>query len=283
MTPLDPRQLESILARLGLGAAPPPTLAGLTETYGAWCRHVPFDNARKLIALHAGTSGPLPGDDPAEFFGAWLEHGVGGTCWAGNGALCALLETLGFDAVRGVATMMVAPGIPPNHGTVVARLPEGDHLVDASILHVKPLPIVAGHPAAVTHPAWGVDGHWLGESYAVRWRGFVRPDAIDCRIDAWPVDAARFRTQHEATRSWSPFNFELMFTLVRGEGRIGIGGGQAVRIAADGTLSAEPLTDRVGYLVDELGVSATLARQIPADLPTPPPPGSRTAARRAES
>lgn len=275
---LDPSQTEAVLTRLGLSAPPSISCTGLTELYNAWCRSVPFDNARKLIAVRSGSTGPLPGDDPAEFFDAWLEHRVGGTCWAGNGALCALLQSLGFDAQRAVATMLVAPNLPPNHGTVVVSLPEGEHLVDASILHVEPLPIVAGRDVDVEHPAWGVTGHWLDDAYAVRWRAFTVVEPFDCRIDEWPVTAERFRTQHEATRTWSPFNYELMFTLVRGDGRIGVARGQAVRIAGDGTVTTEPITDRMGYLVDELGISDTLARAIPPDVSTPPPPGSRTAA-----
>lgn len=35
--------------------------------YAAWCRSVPFDNTRKLIALRAGDPGPLPGDSPRGF------------------------------------------------------------------------------------------------------------------------------------------------------------------------------------------------------------------------
>lgn len=274
---LAPAQTQAIVSRLGLPSPPSATPEGLAELYDAWCRRVPFDNARKLIALRSGSTAPLPGDDPVDFFDAWLAHGVGGTCWSGNGALCALLQTLGFDAQRGVATMMVAPDLPPNHGTVVVSLPGGPYLVDASILHVEPLPMVEGREASVTHPAWGVTGHWLGDQYAIRWRGPMRPDPFDCRIDQWPVDAARFRVQHEATRAWSPFNFELMFTLVRGDERVGIAGGQAVRVTADGSVIAEPLTDRIGYLMDELGISEALAREIPADIDTPPPPDSRTA------
>ncbi len=277
MTTLDRARVESILDRLELSSPPSVSHAGLSRIYDAWCRHVPFDNARKLIAVRAGSKAPLPGDDPVEFFDAWLQHGVGGTCWAGNGALCTLLAALGFDAVRGVATMMVAPDIPPNHGTVVVSLPEGRYLVDASILHVEPLPIVAGRQSMVDHPAWGVTGHWLADHYAVRWRGPMRPEPFDCRIEEWPVTADRFRVQHEATRVWSPFNFELVFTVVRGDARIGLAQGQAVRIEADGAVRMEPLVDRMGYLVDELGVSESIARAIPADVATPPPPGSRSA------
>lgn len=278
MTSLSPALTESVLERLGLAATPGQDLAGLAELYGAWCRNVPFDNIRKRIAVSEGASGPLPGDDATEFFKAWLDHGVGGTCWAGNGALCALLESLGFDARRGVSTMMVAPDLPPNHGTVLVTLPEGRFIVDASILFTEPLPMIDGAESRIDHPAWGVTGHWLEDKYAIRWRALHVAEAFNCRIDQWPVDAQRFRDQHEATRNWSPFNFELTFTVVRGSGRIGLAHGEAVRIDAGGEVSSEPLKDRVAYLVDELGVSPELARRVPEDVPTPPPPGSRTAA-----
>ncbi|NJN51406.1 MAG: hypothetical protein HC809_06115, partial [Gammaproteobacteria bacterium] len=115
---LPPELIVRVLERLRMPAYPENSPRGLEALYRAWCRNVPFDNIRKLIALRANHSGPLPGDDPQEFLEAFLAHGVGGTCWAGNGALCTLLQALGFDATRAVATMMVAPGLPPNHGSV---------------------------------------------------------------------------------------------------------------------------------------------------------------------
>ncbi len=281
---LHASQVESVLEGFGLTDRPSADLSGLSRIYDAWCRHVPFDNARKMVAVRAGSRDRLPGDDPAEFFDAWLAHRVGGTCWAGNGALCELLLALGFDARRGVATMMVAPNLPPNHGTVLVELPEGRYVVDASILFVEPLAVTQGRESAITHGAWGVRGHWLDDGkYAIHWRALPIPEPFNCRIDESPVDATRFRAQHEATREWSPFNYELTFTLVRGEARIGIAHGQAVRIEADGSFTATPLEDRMAFLVDELGVSETLAAQIPEDVPVPPPPGSNTAAMANQS
>lgn len=275
---LEPSLVDQVLQRLELSARPEPDLDGLKSLYDAWCRRVPFDNVRKLIALSAEAPGRLPGDDPADFFETWLQSGVGGTCWAGNGALCALLQNLGFAAHRGTATMLVAPNLPPNHGTVAVNLPQGRFLVDASILFVEPLPLVDGRESSIDHGAWGVQGHWLDDKFAVRWRALHRQDFIDCRVDEWPVDADRFHAQHEATRTWSPFNFELTFNLVRDDGRIGIAGNQAVYLQADGSLTVKPLTDRMAFLVEELGISEALAARIPDDLPTPPPPGSKTAA-----
>lgn len=278
MAGLDRTLVERVLQRIGLRETPATDLTGLREIYSAWCHHVPFDNCRKLIACRSGATGPLPGDDPTDFFKAWLQHGVGATCWAIHGAWCELLSAIGFKAQRAVATMMVAPDLPPNHGTVIVEIDGRFHIVDASIMFVEPLPIQRGQEAGIDHPAWGVRGHWLGEKYAIRWRALHAPEPFDCRIDEWPVDGARYATQHEATRIWSPFNYQLNFNLVREGGRIGVGMGEGVRIASDGSVTRFPLTDRLAYLVDVLGISEELARQIPPDVPTPPPPGSRSAA-----
>ncbi|MCB1683734.1 MAG: arylamine N-acetyltransferase [Pseudomonadales bacterium] len=279
MPGLDRALVENILQRIGLPATPSVDLTGLGQIYTAWCNHVPFDNCRKLIACRSGAPGPLPGDDPRDFFETWLQHGVGATCWAIHGAWCELLSAVGFRAHRAVGTMMVAPDLPPNHGSVIVEIDGDRYLVDASIMFVEPLPIKPGQDASIDHPAWGVQGHWLGDKYAVRWRGLHAPEPFDCRIDEWPVDVERYAVQHEATRTWSPFNFQLNFNLVRNGGRIGVGMGEGVRIEADGTVTRTPLTDRLAYLIDVLGVSEEFARQIPEDIPTPPPPGSRTAAR----
>jgi arylamine N-acetyltransferase len=141
--------LEQVLNRLALSDRPAPTLDGLQTLYAAWCRKVPFDNVRKLIHLHSHAPGPLPGDDPAEFLEAWLAYGTGGTCWAGNGALHAVLVSLGFEAIRGMGTMHAAPEAPPTHGTVVVTCGGSRYLVDASIMHGAPLPLHESEPTGV--------------------------------------------------------------------------------------------------------------------------------------
>src|SRR5262249_35478758 len=162
------------LARLGLSRRPAVSLAALADLYDRWCRGVPFDNIRKLIHVRAGDPRPLPGDEPNEFFEAWLRHGTGATCWAGNGALCGLLVALGYDARRAVATMMVAAGIPPNHGSVVVHLDGERYVVDASMLFVDPLPMRAG--ARVAHRAWCVEAFDVDGHFTIRWNAMLRPD-----------------------------------------------------------------------------------------------------------
>ncbi len=272
--------IERVLSRLDMPAYPERSPRGLEAFYRAWCRHVPFDNVRKLIAVRRLQPGPLPGNDPAEFLEAFLAHGVGGTCWAGNGALCAILNGLGFDARRAVATMVVAPSLPPNHGSVAVRFEGQTYLVDASIMHSKPLLVREGQPSRIDHPAWGVIGHWVDGAFTVRWRPLERGAGLDCRIDEWSVDGARFEAQHEATRTWSPFNFALMFNVIRGDGRFGMGGGMRIAIDSSGREVRSAIGDRIGFLVDELGISEALASRVPDDVTMPPPPGSRTAQQR---
>jgi N-hydroxyarylamine O-acetyltransferase len=166
MSELDKGLVERILTRLGLLKWPDVSRGGLTSLYRAWCRHVPFDNVRKLIHVRAGNPAALPGDAPNEFFEAWLTHGTGATCWAGNGALCELLCAIGFDARRAAATMMVAPNLPPNHGSVVVTLDDQPVVVDASTMFDEPLPIAEG--AAIVHPAWGVTGRFDEGCFTIR-------------------------------------------------------------------------------------------------------------------
>ena len=54
----------------------------------------------------------LPGSGAEDFFESWLRYGTGGGCWSGAGACHALLTSLGFDAGRGVGTMLIVRACP---------------------------------------------------------------------------------------------------------------------------------------------------------------------------
>lgn len=276
---LSPQLVERVLGTLGFSYAPTTDLAGLRALYGAWCRKVPFDNLRKRIHLHRGATGPLPGATAGDFFDAWLRYRTGGTCWPGNGALCALLVALGFPARRGIATMRADLDIPPNHGTVLVDLEGSLYVVDASILHSEPLALKEREASAVDHPAWGVrcakrQGYWC-----IRWRPLHAAVGIDCRIDRLTATADEFRERYEHTRDWSPFNFELNVRLLRGESVIGLALGQRVELDAGGGIRQRNLSsdERKRVLIDELGFAEDIVDQLPPDTATPPPPGSRAA------
>src|SRR3954451_17694773 len=122
--------LNRVRAKLGLHSRPSLDLAGLNLTYAAYSGLVPNDNIQKRIWLCGDKSRPVTGGDPTEFFENWLQHGTGGTCFPANGALCALLRALGFDAWRLLGSVMME-GIEHqgNHGTVLVRIDKTDFLV----------------------------------------------------------------------------------------------------------------------------------------------------------
>jgi arylamine N-acetyltransferase len=270
---------ERILARLGLGQFPEPTLAGLRALYAAWCRRVPFDNVRKMIHVRAQKAGPLPGSEPAEFFAAWLRFGTGGTCWPAAGAWHALLTSLNFAAVRGVGTMLVAPDLPPNHGSVLVAFGPGRYLVDCSMLHGEPLLLDEESETGVAHGAWGVrcsrrDGRWH-----VQWRPLHKVDGFECRFERFGAGLDEFWKTYQQTRAWSPFNYEVTARLNRADDVVGIAFGHAVSLHANGTVSraAVPQPERRRVLLEQIGLSEEIVSQLPDDITTPPPPGSKTA------
>jgi N-hydroxyarylamine O-acetyltransferase len=274
--------VAAVLERLEL-EPPAPDLDGLRAVYGAWCRSVPFDNVLKLIRLAEGAPGPLPGSTADGFFGAWLEHGTGGTCWSGNGALHDLLDALGFTVDRVIATMLSSPRVTePNHGSVAATVEGERWLVDASILGGAPIRLPASGVCVESPQAPGaVPDHgplprfeWLDGRPAVRWRTPSAPGGFHCRIERIGAGAAEWDARHQRTRDWSPFNYQLTVRLLDGGAAVGVAHGRRYRIAADGQVAEEEL-DREGrahFLVEVIGISEELAARVPDDRPLPPRP-----------
>ncbi len=278
-SPLLPDELlERVLARLGWADRPEPTLENLRRLYAAWCQKIPFDNVRKRIHLRAGNAGPFPGSTAGDFFEAWLRHGTGGTCWSGAGACQALLQSLGYDAERGIGTMLAAPDLPPNHGTVRVSFGAENYLVDCSILHGEPLRLEGEMEIAVTHPAWGVHGRRRDGQWHIFWRPLHKPDGFECRLETFDATREDYEQRYEQTRSWSPFNFELSVRLNKGNSVIGAGFGKAVTLQHDGSVTSHPISDaeRRRLLIEDIGMSEEIVSRLPTDTPTPPPPWSKT-------
>ncbi len=244
---LRPALTERVLEKLGLQQRPEPTLRGLHALYGAWCRHVPFDNVRKLMNLHSRQPGPLPGDDPEDFFDAWLRDGTGGTCWAGAGALHALLLSLDFRPTRVVATMLSRPDAASNHGTVIVTIHARHYLVDSAILHDAPI-LLPSDP----------------RQWTIRWRPLHQLAGIDCRIDEVGVSAERFRDAHEATRAWSPFNDQPYVRINREDRVVGLAQGCRLEIDRHGEVTRQELDPQatLRFLVDEIGIRDAVAELL---------------------
>jgi arylamine N-acetyltransferase len=276
---LSPALTERVLASLGLSRRPDPTLEGLESIYAAWCQRVPFDNVRKMIHLRVSNPAPLPGSTEEDFFEAWLKWGTGGTCWPGAGACHALLKTLGFDAVRGVGTMLVLPTLPPNHATVRVSFGRDHYLVDCSMLCGAPLRLDQEADTEITQPAWGLRTTNRERKIHIAWRPIHKLDGFECRLEGFGPGWSDFESRYDQTRAWSPFNFELSIRLNRGENVIGAGFGRAVKLGADGSVQSRPMSkrDRDKLLIEEFRLSEEIVDRLPNDIITPPPPWSHTA------
>lgn len=272
---------ERVLEKLGFPSPSRPTAdrAGLAALYAAQCRNVPFDDTRKLIALRAGHPGPLPGDSPREFLESWLVDGAGGTSWAIHGAWTEILRACGFRAERGIATMLVAPDLPPNHGTTSAQVDGETLLVDACIQHGEPLVRDPRLETGIQHPAHGVRVRPDGPRWIARWRSPFAPGSMDCRIDSLASNAATFCAYHESTRGWSPFNYQLFARVHRNGGILLAVRGERVVVDESGTETRSPLVGeaRLRFLIEELELDEAFARAVPQGVPMPPPPGSAAA------
>lgn len=276
--------LEKALSRLGFSHRPEASLAGLSAVYAAWCQKVPFDNVQKLVHLHEGRPGALPGTDPNEGLENWLRHGTGGTCWSGSTSLFTLVKGLGFEAERGIATMLAAPNLPPNHATVRVKIDGLHYLIDSAILFGEPLLLDGRDELKIDHPAWGLtgtrqeDGRWT-----LNWRALHVPTGFDCRYEYFGVEHEDYVQRHESTRDWSPFNYQLTARRNRGDEVLGASFGNAVYLRADGSVEVKEIddTERRRMLIEDFGMSEEIVSRLPADRPTPPPPGSATAQAQA--
>jgi N-hydroxyarylamine O-acetyltransferase len=108
---------------------------------------------------------------------------------------------------------------------------------------------------------------------------------MDCRIERLDVSADVFRERHEATRPWSPFNYQVYARSVKGDSMLSLSYGERVEQTGDGRMLRTAL-DQAGRnraLIEEFGMSEEIVAQLPPDVPTPAPPWSKTAQRAAKS
>ncbi len=275
---LSPNLRDRVLSGLGFSHAPAADVDGLQAVYDAWCHHIPFDNLRKLIHVHSQNPSPLPGSDSIDFFESWLKHRTGGTCWAGNGALYALLCSLGFTATRAVGTMLVAPELPPNHGTVLIEVENMQYLADASILHVVPIQLSSCADRKI--PFNIKIEQRDDELWYVRWKPFNHLNGLDCRIDYHPASSDEFQQRHEQTRAWSPFNYQLTVRTMLGDCAVGTMNSHWFEQSNTGDTKQREISNeqRSALLINTIGYSEEIVSCLPADRPTPPPPGSKKAA-----
>lgn len=277
-----------VLEKLGFTAEPELDFDGLSSLYRRWCETVPFDNAAKLIALRTNASGNLPGISANEFFGNFLEHGHGGTCWPSSNALYSLLSDLGFDARR-LAGSMRDTGIV-SHGTTKVCIDGSDWLVDSSMLTANPLPL--GDELFITNdPVWAAEIEHVDGTHVIWWDSMPAPEYIPCRLLMDDVAHDFYVERYEASRARSPFNERIYVRRNTADSVIVITGNRRLLKTSRGVetsvLSAEELEQR---LLDEAGFSPRLidalrdcgaieASMTPPEGPPPPLSGPRPSRR----
>lgn len=267
--PLD--LVERVLEKLGLRERPSLDLAGLNAVMAAVCGAIPFDNIRKRIWFERIRKGPLPGGDPTDFFESWLAHGTAGTCWPSNGAMHALLVSLGFPARRGAGGMMVTPEEDTNHGTVLVALDGVDYLADLNLGSFKALPLVPGKSDSTGEDIHGIRAVPFEDRFEVIWyMGHSRKRPLTFRIQPEHDGASHafFLSRYERTKQVSPFNQVLYITRHFPNSILALGGMTKFAVSADGSMAATEIdaAERMRILVEELGISEEIARKLPDDV-----------------
>jgi N-hydroxyarylamine O-acetyltransferase len=246
--------LDDVLNRLGFDHRPDADMEGLRDVYAAWCLSVPFDNLAKLIALRAPRGAPLPGMDAGEFFGRWLEHGIGGTCWTTSNALCELLLELGFDARR-VAGSMGDTGYL-GHASVKVRIGGDDWLTDSSMLTDVPLPLT-DKLFTYEGPAFRAEVEAVSGTHIV-WADLPPSSSlVPCRLLVDQATHATYCQRYEASRTRSPFNERLFATRnLDGQRLVLTANTRIVKTAAGVQTRSLSRSKVCESLRDEFGVSA---------------------------
>lgn len=249
---LDRALRDRVLERLALPGVPSRDLAGLDALYRAWCRAVPFDNVRKMIALRRGDA-PLPGIDADEFLRRWLDDGTGGTCWPAANALHALATALGFDVARIAGSMRDSGHV--NHGSVCARVDGERWLVDPSMLHEAPVPLDRGTVVG-SDPVFRVEVEPVDDGHLM-WSELPPGDGpLVCRLFAPGVSHAFFAARYEASRARSAFNDRLYARCNRPGMLLVLHGAlRGVKTASGLAVRALSRDDLLASLRDEFGVS----------------------------
>jgi N-hydroxyarylamine O-acetyltransferase len=272
---ISPSLLENVLSKLALPSKPSLDLAGLNQTYAAYSGKIPNDNVHKRIWLVGNRAAPVTGGDPTEFFENWLAHGTGGTCFPANGALCALLTAIGFDARRILGSVMME-GVEHdgNHGSVLVRLDEVDYLVDAQLAAFSVLPLVKGQPASTGDGIHDIRAVPLEEGFDVQWYpGANRQTPMVMRPDLkrGPVGHNVFLVQYSLSasrdRRRSPFNEALFIGRHFPHRLLTVSRNTRTEVSADNMVARREITsaERAQILVDELGISSEIVEAIPPD------------------
>lgn len=245
--------LDRVCSQLSIKHANGCSFEYLSHIYKSWCEQVPFDNLAKIVRLSADPLAPLPGAAAQDFFECWLNVGVGGTCWAGNGALFALLGALGYEVefVAGnmLPTLSVTPS-PPAHGAVIVKIEGAEYLLDATILHGVPIKIAPHETRCNTfyYRVLIVNG----EIY-IRWRPLGRP-FFYFHLNRRNLSEEYILESHKKSRVTSKFNGSPIIRIVRS--------GSIHGVVKDSLIVRDPVGDELFEDLAQFSLSEELHRKF---------------------
>lgn len=266
IVPLSDSAVDEIAARLGFSTRPAADIDGLTAIYDAWCRRVPFDNLRKLVALHYDLP-QLPGIEPADFFAAWQLTGAGATCWGSNNALHALLTGLGFEARLMAASMFDGD---QNHGTTIVTIDDERFVVDTAVHGGVPAPMIDGEVSVVEYHGYRTVVRADDRGWLIELPSADATSIVPCRI-LDEIDHPATEVANEKSREWSPFNHAITVGINDGSGVWKLRDGVLARFDDSG-VSTRPLTapEVDEFLIDVVGHSPQLVAEVRAVLESSP-------------
>ena len=264
--------LEKVVSKLGFSDYPSLDLDGLNALFAAFCGKIPvIDNTLKRIWLTGDQTKPLTGGEPTKYFENWLMHGTGGTCFPTNGAVYALVSSLGFDARR-IAGRIVMDEYPgTNHGSVVVTLDGVEYLVDGNFGAYEVLPLMADRTTSTGQGLHRITAVPVENGFEVLWYTSInRDEPLTFRTEPKhdPVDHAFFLAYYDGTKNIGVFNDALFICRRYPNSIVTLGRKKAV-VAADNTLTKTEIndTERKRVLVEEFDISEEVAEALPADVP----------------
>lgn len=259
--PLSASGVDQVVERLGFAERPGTDLDGLHAVYSAWSRRVPFDNLRKLVALHFNLP-EIPGIHPDDFFAAWQLTGAGSTCWGSNNAIHALLVGLGFEAKLHAASMFDSD---INHGTTIVTIDGERWMVDTSLHGDIPVSL-RSEPTAVEHAGFVTSVRPDGDQWIFECQTPDPNFRIPCRIHD-EMDHAFTLEANEKSRAWSPFNSGIMVGINDATGVWMLKDNKLARIEAEGTTTTELQDSEVDeWMIETSGHSPQLVAEVRAIL-----------------
>ncbi|WP_303310066.1 arylamine N-acetyltransferase [Hymenobacter sp. BT730] len=242
------------LARIGVAAAMPPSLAALQALQQAHLLAVPFEN----LDIHLGRR-----IDLANTFDKIVTHRRGGFCYELNGLFCELLQALGYEVKQVSARVYDSKNqtYSPeyDHLALVVTLEKEDYLVDVGFgdFAQQPLQLQLRQPQQDARGQFRIS--CLDADYLVV--EHLTPDGWvpEYMFSLTPRCLAEFAPMchYHQTSPASHFTQKSVCSLLTPDGRITLTG-QTLKITRNGIATEYVLADEQAYhsaLLEHFGIT----------------------------